>query len=670
MEWILPTRGDPAPLGFSTEGNRTNFALFSKHASRVVLGLFTEGKRDCEKEFPMNKTGNVWHIALDNLPKGVLYAFRCEGPYDANHGDLYRPDLWMADPYARVLETTHKWGETNQAHPKSYLGHTEKLPFFDWEGVKAPRILSKDLVIYEMHVRGFTQHPSSGVKNPGTFLGIIEKIPYLKKLGVNAIELMPIFEFDEIHCKDIQPQTGEPLPNYWGYNSLFFFAPMRRYASSDKIFAPIEEFKTLVRELHRNNMEILLDVVYNHTGEGKEKEYFVNFRGIDNKTYYIVDAAGHYSDFTGCGNTVNCNHPAVQKYILDSLTFWADEMRVDGFRFDLASIFTRNLNGSPMSSPPIVQAISNLFPVERGIKLIAEAWDAGGLYQVGLFPSTWKSWSDWNGKYRDTVRRFIKGTPSQVGAFADAITGSQSVYNASNTPLSSLNFITAHDGFTLRDLVTYQMKHNYENGEMNQDGSDQNDNWNCGAEGPTQNGDIAQLREKQMRNFFLALFLAQGIPMLLMGDEYGHSRKGNNNPYVQDNELNWFLWGLLEKNEKIFSFVSSLIAFRKNNASLCRETFLTDHDIQWHGSQPFHPDWSSSSKFIAYTLSGPRPLYVAFNANPHAMHVTLPDKAQWRQVVRTDEDWDIHFFNKPNEAPILPSQIELAPYSSLVALFT
>lgn len=532
-------------------------------------------------------------------------------------------------------------------------------------GIHPPKIPPEDLIIYEMHVRGFTQHPSSETKYQGTFLGLIEKIPYLKKLGINAIELMPIFEFDEIHCKEIQPQTGEPLPNYWGYNTLFFFAPMRRYAYSESIHAPIEEFKTMVKSLHQNGIEVILDVVFNHTGEGNEKNYYVNFRGIDNKSYYMLDEEGHYRNYTGCGNTVNCNQENVQKYILDCLQYWIDDMHVDGFRFDLASIFTRGINGHPLSSPPIVQAISDLCK-SKNVKLIAEAWDAGGLYQVGMFPNIWKNWSDWNGKYRDTVRRFIKGTPSHAGSFADAITGSQSIYKDSHSPVSSLNFITAHDGYTMRDLVTYQMKHNYDNGEMNNDGTNQNESWNCGAEGPTINPMIAKLREKQMRNFFLALFLSQGIPMLLMGDEYGHSRRGNNNPFVQDNDINWFLWHILEKNEKIFHFVSSLIAFRKAHISLRHKRFLTHHDIQWHGMTPNNPNWGDSSQFLAFTLTGSPTFYIAFNAYSHPVTVSLPGKINWRLVVRTDEDWDTHHFNCLKNGPLIEEQIELPPYTAIV----
>jgi isoamylase len=661
MQNIMETPGNCTPLGLSFQGEIANFALFSSHATQVYLGVFLSSATPNPMKFPMHKTGDIWHIGLKNIPPKALYAFQCEGPYDPQTGDLFKNDCWLADPYAKVLETPHKWGTKE----KNYRGYIGTPPPFDWGGAASPKIPIEDLIIYEMHVRGFTEHPSSEVKHPGTFLGILEKIPYLKSLGINAIELMPIFEFDEIHCKDIQPQTGEPLPNYWGYNSLFFFAPMRRFAASESIFAPIEECKMLVKALHQNGIEVILDVVFNHTGEGNEKNYFVNFRGIDNRVYYMVDSEGHYRNYTGCGNTVNCNHPVVQNYILDCLTYWIEEMHIDGFRFDLASIFTRDIYGHPVESPPIVQAISNLCKL-KDVKLIAEAWDASGLYQVGLFPNKWKNWSDWNGKYRDTVRRFIKGTPSQAGAFADVLSGSQSIYKDSKSPLSSINFITAHDGYTMRDLVTYQMKHNYENGEMNRDGNNQNDNWNCGAEGPTINADIAALREKQMRNFFLALFLSQGIPMLLMGDEYGHSRRGNNNPFVQDNDLNWFLWQVLQKNEKIFLFVSSLIAFRKKNNSLRHKRFLTPQDIEWHGLIPYHPNWDNSSQFLAFTLLGTPPLYAAFNASGHSVSIELPSRNKWYQIVRTDQDWEAHYFNALNKAPLVGAQITLPSYTALL----
>lgn len=661
MQWIIESRGASAPLGFSEIGNKGNFALFSKNATRVTLGLFNSSKEGVQREFAMHRTGDIWHIGLENIPSNTLYSFRCEGPKDPRPEDLFKPELWMADPCAKILATAHSWGTKD----KSYLCLAASPPSFDWEGVSSPGYELADLVIYEMHVRGFTQHSSSQVENPGTFLGVLEKIPHLKKLGINAVEFMPIFEFDEIHCKDIQPVTGEPLPNYWGYNTLFFMAPMRRFAANESLFAPINEYKTLIRELHRSGIEVILDVVFNHTGEGNEKNYFINFRGIDNQVYYMVDPQGYYRNFTGCGNTFNGNHPDVQAYILECLRYWIEEMHIDGFRFDLASTFTRDLDGSPIGSAPIVTAITDLCKAKK-VKLIAEAWDAAGLYQVGYFPNHWGYWSDWNGKYRDTVRKFIKGTYSQAGAFADAISGSQSIYHDSKTPTSSLNFITAHDGYTLRDLVTYQMKHNYENGEMNLDGTSCNDNWNCGAEGPTLNAGIAALREKQMRNFLLALFLSQGVPMLLMGDEYGHSRKGNNNPFVQDNDLNWFLWNVLEKNEKIFSFVSKLIDFRKKHKILRQSRFLSEDDIQWHGSLPFAPDWSEASRFLAFTLNGETPLYAAFNAYHFPVAATLPSNGIWRQIVNTDMDWNENFFDSLDEAPVLPQQIELPAHSAIL----
>ncbi len=522
--------GSPYPLGLSIQGDTANFSLFSSHAEKVVLGLLWDGKR---KEVAMEKTGDVWHIGIEGIPEGARYAYKCFGPKKL----LFHPELWLADPYAK-LPVDYEWTRVELPKP------------FDWEGVLPPEIGMDELIIYEMHVRGFTRHSSSQVAHPGTYLGMIEKIPYLKKLGVNAVELLPIYDFDRHHGKK------EPLVNYWGYNTIHFFAPQPWYAVSD----PVAEFKTLVRELHRNGILVLLDVVYNHTGEGREEESTYNFRGIDDPVYYQLDENGHYRNYTGCGNTFNTNHPVVRKFILDSLHYWAGEMRVDGFRFDLASIFSRDVNGHPMANPPIIREIME-DPILSQKKLIAEAWDAAGLYQLGFFANKGR-WSEWNGQYRDIVRRFIKGTEGNAGDFARVLSGSQMIYHESKTPLSSINFITCHDGFCLRDLVTYQHKYNLANGENNQDGNNQNDNWNCGHEGVTDDPKINALREKQMRNFFLALFISQGVPMLLMGDEYGHTRHGNNNPYVLDNEINWFLWD--QENEKIFSFVAALIRFRKS----------------------------------------------------------------------------------------------------------
>ncbi len=587
MNAMIAYPGNDSPLGLKTKEKKSNFALFSRGANKVKLGLFSSEK-SLIQEFPMHRTGDVWHICLRNVPENSSYAFQI----DANN--------WVLDPYLK-----------EESNP------------FDWEGIPSPKTPLKDLVIYEMHVRGFTKHSSSQAKHPGTFLGIIEKIPHLKKLGVNALELMPIFEFDEMHSKT--------EPNYWGYNTLSYRTLMRKFAASD---SPINEFKSLVKELHKNGIEVILDVVFNHTAEESP------FHIIDPKTYYMLDDNGHYKNYSGCGNTLNCNHPAVQKYILDCLEYWIDEMHVDGFRFDLASIFTRDLDGNEMDSPPIVDAITKLCS-SKNVKLIAEAWDAAGLYQVGLFPNKWKHWSDWNGNYRDSVRRFIKGTPGSTKEFADSLNGSPSIYEGG--PLGSINFITAHDGYTLRDLVSYQEKHNLANGENNQDGSNHNESWNCGHEGPTSDPNIIALRERQMRNFFLALFLSQGIPMLLMGDEYGHSRNGNNNPFVQDNECNWFCWDTLKKNEKIFSFVSDLIAFRKKYLST---EILTN--------------WKEDSQFLSFHL---KDIYAAFNAHNHPVTITLPSEGQWRKILQTEEDWDIHL----EQVHLLPEKVELCPYSALLA---
>ncbi|MGB7977691.1 MAG: isoamylase [Chlamydiales bacterium] len=612
--------GNPDPLGFSLQGGSANFSLYSSHATAVFLGLF-DLKNTLVAEFLLCRTGDVWHIGIPDFPHGLTYAYRCEGAKEL----LYDPEKWLVDPYAKQMSG----GRAEAALP---------IPF-DWQGDRSPNIPSSDLILYEMHVRGFTKDPSSGVKAPGTYLGMIEKIPYLKKLGVNGVELMPIFGFDQKNSKN--------GVNYWGYNSLHFFIPMSWYALKD----PVLEFKTLVRELHKEEIKVILDVVYNHTGEGSDPSHVVNFRGIDNAVYYLLKEDGSYLDFTGCGNTFNTNHPAVQRLILDSLRYWIQEMHVDGFRFDLASIFTRDVAGRPMEEiSPILKAI-RMDPVISQVKLISEAWDASGLYQLGLFP-TWGPWSEWNGRYRDIVRRFMRGIDGKAGLFASALCGSEMIYHASETPLSSINFITAHDGFTLRDLVTYQHRYNYANGEDNRDGNHHNDSWNCGSEGPTDDVEILALRERQMRNFLLALFLSQGIPMLLMGDEYGHTRLGNNNPYTQDNELNWFLWD--KQNPKIVHFVSSLIAFRLKHKNLRHTRFLRDEEVEWD------TNWDASSRFVAFRLNGPTPLYIAFNANHEKTEFALP-QGKWRTVVNTAEDWIFHEDGAPIES------IELLPHSALLA---
>lgn len=655
---IIP--GSPSRLGLSHKEDTWFFALHSVHAKAVFLGLFRPHAKEVGRLIALKKTGDLWHIALKNVPPGTQYAYQCKGEWNEKTGDLFDEKKWLADPYALLLDTPPTWRGT----PVTDLSRAplfEPAPF-DWQGTKRPHLPKEDLVIYEMHVRGFTMHSSSGVKAPGTYAGLIEKIPYLKELGITAIELMPIFEFDENHSKNIHPQTGEKLPNYWGYNPISFFAPKRNYAKDATEGGAITEFKTLVRELHKNGLEVILDVVYNHTGEGKEKDYAVCYRGIDNQTYYMVDLQGQYLDYTGCGNTINANHPIVQQLILDSLRYWVSEMHVDGFRFDLASILTRGLNGKPLTDPPLLKAIAN-DPILSPVKLISEAWDAAGLYQLGVFHK-WGPWSEWNGRFRDITRRFIKGTDDKAGLFGIALSGCDFLYSATKTPLSGINFITAHDGFTLRDLVTYQDKYNWENGEKNLDGSDQNDNWNCGLEGPTDNPEITALRERQMRNFLLALFVSQGIPMLLMGDEYGHTRRGNNNAYVQDNELNWFLWDQMSNQKNIRQFVQDLIAFRKAHPELRRTRFLTDKDISWHGHLYNQADWNTTAHLVAFSTKTTPSLYVAFNAGPKPASIELPPNLQWHLIVNTQDGWEKQWFLA--KGPLLSSPLELAPYSALI----
>ncbi|MBI5273159.1 MAG: glycogen-debranching protein [Chlamydiia bacterium] len=638
--------GLPNPLGFSLNGTHANFALFSRRCTRAFLGL-AEG--NAIQEIELLRTGDIWHIGIEGLPLDALYAFRLEGREQD-------PTPWLADPASKSPATPLQWG----LGTRGVWSRCSVEPPFDWQGVERPQIPLSDLLIYEMHVRGFTRHHSSGVKHPGTYLGVIEKIPYLKKLGINAVELMPIFEFDETHCKNRDPDTQLPLLNYWGYNPLYFFSPMRRYSASEKA---LSEVKTLVREMHKNGIEVFLDVVYNHTGEGKESDYQFSFRGIDNASYYLLDQAGEYLDFTGCGNTLNVNDPEVSRLILESLCFWAQEVRIDGFRFDLASIFSRGASGEPIKNPPILEKIRS-DPALRGVKLIAESWDAAGLYQLGHFPST-GPWSEWNGVFRDRTRSFLKGE-GLAGKFADVLCGSEFLYR-SQSPLCSINLITSHDGFSLYDLVSYNQKHNFLNGEMGKDGENHNFSWNCGVEGASDDPSILALREKQMRNFLLSLFLARGIPMLLMGDEYGQTRNGNNNPYVQDNAINWFLWDTLEQKQNMFDFVSGLIAFRKMCAVLKSAAFLTDKEVDWHGKEPFQADWGNDNRLIAYTLIGSPSLYIAFNAHGHAVTVRLPP-GQWREVVRTNKSWSEHRFREPRTGELLGTSIELMPHSALVAI--
>lgn len=660
--------GTPTPLGSSKKANVVNFAIFSQHADAAFLCLFdAKGEKmvdEIKLDKVQNRTGYIWHIAIEDLDPSLLYGYRFKGPFDLKIGHLYREEKILSDPYAKELFSPREWGAKRNPY---WLGKIIDDTPYDWQNVPKPHIPLQDLIVYEMHVRGFTQDSSSHVKHPGTFKGVIEKIPYLKDLGVNAVELLPVFEFDELSNKGINPLTKDPLYNYWGYATINFFCPMNRFADSNDPASARDQFRDMVKELHKNGIEVILDVVYNHTNEGELKDLYNNFRGIDNAAYYMWESNGHYFNFSGCGNTFNCNAPAPMKLIMDSLHYWAGDMGVDGFRFDLASILTRDPNGYPLSDPPIIKAMSS-DPLLSQIKLIAEPWDAAGLYQVGLFPS-WGSWEEWNDQYRDPVRKFIKGTDDATGAFATAICGSQNIYGRYGRQCS-VNFVTSHDGFSLYDLVTYQNKHNFANGEQNRDGMNNNENWNCGYEGPTDDPHVNALREKQIRNFFLALLTSQGVPMILMGDEYGHTRLGNNNTWCHDNEFNWFLWDKLKEEKNRFRFLKGLIEFRKNHPILRHTAFLNDTNVTWHGVQPYKANWDK--RFIAFTLKDPQSedLYLAFNSKNFNLEIHLPEAPrfrQWYMVAATFMPSPDDYQEKPFDGHPLESVITLPPHSAIMA---
>lgn len=649
--------GEPTPLGATPSDDGVNFAFHSSANKEVALVLFKPGETTPFAQFTLNpdvnRTDKVWHIKIKNL--SFLF----------DYGIQIGKEL-LLDPYATRVNTSPLWAAPTDKLPYKPLGRYKPEPTpFNWENDAPPLIPFQNLIIYEMHVRSYTQDPSSGVKQPGTFLGMIEKILHLKELGVNAVELLPIFEFNECENPRVNPETGKKLCNYWGYSTVNFFSLMNRYGTCS-------EFKTLVKELHKNGIEVILDVVYNHTAEGNENGPTYSFRGLDEKSYYILGANGEYYNYTGCGNTFNCNNPIASDLIIDSLRYWVNEMHIDGFRFDLASILTRNEEGYPLEDPPIVRRIAE-DPLINNVKLIAEAWDAAGLYQVGNFPSHGR-WAEWNGKYRDIIRKFIKGTDGNAGPFAGVVTGSQDLYNYEGKPYFSINFVTAHDGFSLRDLVSYNNKHNLANGENNQDGAGDNESWNCGHEGPTNNAKILMFRQRQMKNFVVALMISIGTPMMLMGDEYGHTNGGNNNTWCQEGPINDFLWNQLDQEKELFRFFKSMIALRKNNSLFKRTTFLQTEDIDWHGLTPFHPDWSASCRFVAYTLKDKvkeNHLYIAFNATSTRPTVHLPPSPagkKWYRLVDTSLATPNDYIDNPTQFQPQKVICKMEAYSSIILI--
>ncbi|XP_061371721.1 isoamylase 3, chloroplastic [Gastrolobium bilobum] len=672
--------GQAFPLGVSEVDNGINFAIFSQYATAVTLclvlperggiGTLDGGMIELALDPHLNKTGDIWHICIEDLPRSnVLYGYRIDGPQDMGEGHRFDSSIVLVDPYAKLMEGRRYFGDISMKLSK-FLGtyDFDSLPF-DWgENYKLPNIPEKDLVIYEMNVRAFTIDESSGLDSNirGSYLGVIEKIPHLLELGINAVELLPVFEFDELELQR-HPNPRDHMINTWGYSTINFFAPMSRYASAGggSVNAS-QEFKQMVKALHSAGIEVILDVVYNHTNEADDANpYTTSFRGIDNKVYYMLDNKGQLLNFSGCGNTLNCNHPVVMELILDSLRHWVTEYHVDGFRFDLASVLCRGIDGSPLNAPPVIRAITKDAVLSR-CKIIAEPWDCGGLYLVGSFPN-WDRWAEWNGKYRDDVRKFIKGDSGTKGSFATRVSGSSDLYRVNKRrPYHSINFVIAHDGFTLHDLVSYNFKHNEANGEGGNDGSNDNFSWNCGFEGETDDASIKALRSRQMKNFHLALMISQGTPMMLMGDEYGHTRYGNNNSYGHDSAINNFLWDQLDARKSgQFRFFSEVIKYRHVHKVFSHESFLSKTDITWH-----EDNWDNyDSKFLAFTLHDKSggDIYLAFNAHDYFVKVRLPTpptKKRWLRVVDTN-------LKSPDDfvldgVPSIDNMYNIAPYASIL----
>jgi isoamylase len=650
--------GSPIPHGVFLHQGGINFTLFSRHATRVWLWLFddvhaTRPFQVIELDPAYHKTGDIWHVRVQGAGRGLAYVFRVDGPSKPEQGHRFDSGKTLLDPYATAITSPPQWdfsGFSSRSFLPDEHGSEEVRPVivkslvtgnhFDWEDDRPLHHPWSELVIYETHVRGLTIHPSSGSKSPGTYLGIIDKIPYLKQLGVTAVEFMPLQEFNPHEMMAVNPQTGEKLRNYWGYNTIAFFTPHEGYGTRLYPGCQVDEFKTMVKSLHKAGIEVLLDVVFNHTAEGDETGPTLSFRGLDNSIYYLLEEdKRRYKNFSGCGNTMNCNHPVVRNFILDCLRYWVVDMHVDGFRFDLASILGRDRNGHLVANAPLLEQIAE-DPILRDVKLIAEAWDAGGAYLVGRFPG--ERWSEWNGLYRDDVRRYWRGDPGMAGAFASRLCGSADIYEHSGkAPVNSINFVTCHDGFTLNDLVSYQHKHNLANGENNRDGSDDNSSANYGVEGPTDDPAIHRIRLKQMKNFMATLLVSRGVPMILGGDEFCRTQQGNNNAYCQDNEISWFDWSLLDRNREFFEFVRGMIQFRTRHALLCAERFYKPEDVSWFNASGWMPDWHSDSAIgcqIHAKNEGEKELYLLFNPLTHALSFLLPHPPQgstWIKMVDT-----------------------------------
>ncbi|MFW6368505.1 MAG: glycogen debranching protein GlgX [Spirochaetota bacterium] len=703
QEWRV-TEGRPWPLGVFAENGGVYFALFSRHATAVHLLLFegehdTEASREIELTPRTHRTGDVWHCFVEGCPAGALYLYRVSGPYDPESGHRFNDSLAVLDPYARALTHCEGIGRSLGYDPDagrrdmvaSRKSNLDVLPkcivvdtSFDWQGDRPLNHLDERSIIYEAHVRGMTANASSGVEHPGTYRGVIEHIPYLKRLGITTLELLPVHEFDSTDNVRRNPFTGKRLANYWGYNTIAFFAPKKSYAAARGPAAEVVEFKEMVRELHKANIEVVLDVVFNHTGEGSEIGPTVSFRGIDNRLYYMLDEnRRYYKNFSGCGNTLNCNHPIVRSLILDSLRYWVVHMHVDGFRFDLGSILARDDDGSLMDRPPMLERIAE-DPVLRDTKIIAEAWDAGGAYQVGSFFGG--RWAEWNDRFRDDVRRFWRGDPWVLGNFATRVAGSSDLYAGDGRkPFHSVNFVTCHDGFTLNDLVTYERRHNRENGEGGRDGHRENFSYNYGVEGESSLPGVKRIRERQVRNIFLSLIVSQGVPMIRAGDELRHTQRGNNNAYCQDNGISWLNYERDAEKSSLFEFCAQAIRFRLRHPALLRNDFFTgkdgngnrQNDVTWLSCSGDPVDWSYADGCLGVHIDGSDMpagseesddgILVLFNATTVDTSFHLPrPRNGWRLVVDTIGGSSTRFRGPGEEEPWHDSVYRIAARSAVL----
>jgi isoamylase len=648
------TPGRSAPLGADVSPGGVNFSVYSRSASGIEL-IFFDREDDAlpARVLPLdpaaNRTGIYWHVFVPGIKPGQLYGYRVRGPFDPASGMRFDREKVLLDPYGRGVVVAKNYSREIARHKGDNAAMSMKSVVvdshaYDWEGDSPLCRPASRTIIYEMHVRGFTMHPNSGLseKMRGTYAGLVEKIPYLKQLGINAVELLPVFQFDS--------QNAPPgLVNYWGYGPVSFFAPHQAYSSRQDPLGPVNEFRDMVKALHREGIEVILDVVFNHTAEGDQLGPTLCFRGLENSTYYILEKdRARYADYSGTGNTLNANHPVVRRMILDSLRYWVEEMHVDGFRFDLAAILERDESGNLLPDPPVLWDIDSA-PMLAGTKLIAEAWDAAGLYQVGTFLGN--NWREWNGRFRDDVRDFLRGDDNSVASFADRLLGSPQIYGRKEREAeASVNFVTCHDGFTLNDLVSYNGKHNEANGEGNRDGANDNRSYNWGIEGATTDANVEKFRNRQVKNFLTVTMLALGLPMILMGDEVRRTQQGNNNAYCQDNEISWLDWALVAKHADLQRYVKSLgihrlmRGFDPNFQALTLNELLCEANGVWHGVKLNQPDWSSDSHSVAYSAArrdGSLLFYAIFNAYWEGLEFELPPttlQEPWRRWIDTSLD--------------------------------